>query len=48
MSSKIRNGTLSPFNNLIYINDSSASQTGRTPKRGIRLKNGAIMPEQRD
>jgi hypothetical protein len=45
VSSKIRNGTLSPFNNLIYISDTSASQTGGTPKRGIRLKNGAIMPD---
>ena len=44
VSTKIRNGTLSPFNNIIYINDSSASQTGGTPKRGVRLKNGAIMP----
>ncbi len=44
VSSKIRDGTLAPFNNLIYINDSSAGQTGSTPKRGIRLKNGAIMP----
>ena len=44
VSTKIRNGTLSPFNNIIYINDSSANQTGGTPKRGVRLKNGAIMP----
>jgi len=44
VSTKIRNGTLSPFNNIIYINDSSASQTGGTPKRGVRLKNGATMP----
>jgi hypothetical protein len=44
VSSKIRNGTLAPFNNLIYISDTSASQTGGSPKRGIRLKNGAIMP----
>ena len=45
VSTKIRDGTLAPFNNLIYISDTSASQTGGTPKRGIRLKNGAIMPD---
>ncbi len=44
VSTKIRNGTLSPFNNIIYINDTSASQTGGTPKRGVRLKNGTVMP----
>lgn len=44
VSTKIRNGTLSPFNNIIYINDSSAGATGGTPKRGVRLKNGATMP----
>ncbi len=44
VSTKISNGTLAPFNNIIYISDTSASQTGATPKRGIRLKNGAIMP----
>ncbi|MGI8431311.1 MAG: hypothetical protein ACR2MW_03340, partial [Chthoniobacterales bacterium] len=45
VSAKIRDGTLSPFNNVIYISDTSASQTGGSPKRGIRLKNGAIMPD---
>ncbi len=45
VSSKIRDGTLAPFNNLIYISDTSASGTGVSPKRGIRLKNGAIMPD---
>jgi hypothetical protein len=44
VSSAIRNGTLGPFNNIIYISDTSASTTGGTPKRGIRLKNGATMP----
>ena len=29
----------------MMITDTSASQTGGTPKRGIRLKNGAIMPD---
>jgi len=45
VSSKIRDGTLAPFNNLVYISDTSASQTGGTPKRGVRLKNGTIMPD---
>ncbi len=45
VTSKINDGTLSPFNNIIYISDTSASQTGGTPKRGIRLKNGAVMPD---
>ncbi|MGI8891415.1 MAG: hypothetical protein ACR2G0_11615 [Chthoniobacterales bacterium] len=45
VTTKIRDGTLAPFNNIIYISDTSASQTGGSPKRGIRLKNGAIMPD---
>lgn len=45
VSTKIRDGTLAPFNNIIYISDTSASQTGGNPKRGVRLKNGAIMPD---
>ena len=45
VSAKMRDGTLAPFNNIIYISDTSASATGGTPKRGIRLKNGAIMPD---
>ncbi len=45
VSAKLRDGTLSPFNNIIYITDTSASDTGGSPKRGIRLKNGAKMPD---
>jgi hypothetical protein len=44
VSAKIRDGTVSGFNGIIYISDTSASSSGGTPKRGIRLKNGAIMP----
>ena len=44
VSTQIRNGTLTNFNGIIYIADTSASNTGGTPKRGIRLKNGATMP----
>lgn len=40
----IKNGTLANFNGIIYMTDTSANATGGTPKRGIRLKNGAIMP----
>ena len=45
VSSAIRSGTLAPFNNIIYISDTSASSSGGNPKRGIRLKNGALMPD---
>ncbi len=45
VTTKINNGTLSPFNNIIYVSDTSASQTGGTPKRGVRLKNGTILPD---
>ena len=44
VNTKISDGTLSPFNNIIYISDTSASQTGGTPKRGVRLKNGRTLP----
>ncbi|MGH8092243.1 MAG: hypothetical protein ACREIF_02050 [Chthoniobacterales bacterium] len=44
VNANISNGTLSPFNNIIYITDTSASPTGGTPKRGVRLKNGATIP----
>ncbi len=43
VNDKIRDGTLSSFNKIIYIADTSANATGGTPKRGIRLKNGANM-----
>jgi hypothetical protein len=38
-------GKLTNFNQIIYITDTSASSTGGTPKRGVRLKNGAVMPD---
>jgi hypothetical protein len=44
VNAKISDGTLSPFNNIIYVSDTSAGATGGTPKRGIRLKNGATLP----
>ena len=45
VNTQIQNGSLAPFNNLIYISDTSASQTGGSPKRGVRLKNGTVMPD---
>ena len=45
INDKIRDGTLSSFNKIIYITDTSAGATGSTPKRGIRLKNGANMAD---
>ena len=43
INNKINDGTLSAFNKIIYLADTSAGANGATPKRGIRLKNGAIM-----
>lgn len=45
INSKIMDSTLSGFNKIIYITDTSAGANGGTPKRGIRLKNGAIMAD---
>jgi hypothetical protein len=45
VNDKIRDGTLSSFNRIVYIADTSAASNGGTPKRGIRLKNGINMPE---
>ncbi len=41
---KINDGTLTGFNRIIYVADTSASATGGTPKRGIRIKNAAVVP----
>jgi hypothetical protein len=43
INDKIRDGTLAGFNKIIYITDTSAGANGGTPKRAIRLKNGANM-----
>ncbi len=32
------------FNQIVYISDTSAGQTGGSPKRGVRLKNGSALP----
>ncbi len=40
------NGTLTSFNGIIYVNDTSADPTGQNSalKRGVMLKNGATLP----
>lgn len=42
LSAKINK--ITNWNNIVYISDVGASQTGGTPKRGIRIKNGATLP----
>jgi hypothetical protein len=46
ITTAINNGTLpaNVFNGIIYVSDTSAGANGGTPKRGIRLKNGKLMP----
>jgi hypothetical protein len=45
ITSNIRSATIPSFNGVIYITDTSAGATGGNLKRGIRLKNGASMPD---
>jgi hypothetical protein len=45
VTSAIANGTLTNFNDIIYITDTSAAANGVGAKRGIRLKNGTILPQ---
>lgn len=42
--SKLDKTKIAGWNGVVYISDTSASQTGGTPKRGVRLKNGATLP----
>jgi hypothetical protein len=44
VTSALKNGTLSSFNGIIYMTDTSAASNGVGVKRGIRLKNGTVMP----
>ena len=44
VTTAIKNGTLTGFNGIIYVTDTSASATGVGAKRGVRLKNGTVMP----
>lgn len=45
INNKIRDSTLPNFNRIIYVADTSAGANGGSPKRGIRLKNGANMAD---
>ena len=44
VTAAINAGTLTNFNRIIYITDTSAAANGVGAKRGIRLKNGTVMP----
>jgi hypothetical protein len=44
VTTAVKNGTLTGFNGIIYMTDTSASANGVGAKRGVRLKNGTIMP----
>jgi hypothetical protein len=44
VATAVKNGTLTGFNGIIYMTDTSASANGAAPKRGVRLKNGTVMP----
>lgn len=45
ITTAINTGKFGNFNGIIYITDLSAGSTGLTNKRGIRLKNGAKLPD---
>ena len=44
ITTAVKNGTLTGFNGIVYMTDTSASANGVGTKRGVRLKNGTIMP----
>jgi hypothetical protein len=44
ITTAVKNGSLTGFNGIIYITDTSAAANGVGAKRGIRLKNGTILP----
>ncbi len=44
VTTAVKNGTLTGFNGIIYMTDTSAAANGVGAKRGIRLKNGTVMP----
>ena len=45
LTASINNDTIKNFNGVLYIVDTSADPNGVTAKRGIRLKNGAKLPD---
>ncbi|MFN2541873.1 MAG: hypothetical protein ABR514_06875 [Chthoniobacterales bacterium] len=44
ITSDVNSNKLPNFNGVIYFSDQRASQTGGTPKNGLRLKNGSSLP----
>ncbi len=44
ITNAVKNSTLTNFNGIVYITDTSAAANGVGAKRGIRLKNGTVMP----
>ena len=42
--SQVKPSLVPGWNGVVYISDTSAGQTGGSPKRGVRLKNGATLP----
>lgn len=45
ITTAVNNGDFGTFKGVIYITDTSAGANGLTNKRGIRLKNGAKLPD---
>ena len=45
ITTAVNAGKFGNFNGIIYITDISAGANGLTNKRGIRLKNGAKLPD---
>jgi hypothetical protein len=41
---KLEKSKITGWNGVVYVSDTSASQTGGTPKRGVRVRNGATLP----
>lgn len=42
--SQLQTANIAGWNGVLYVSDTSAGQTGGTPKRGVRLKNGSQLP----
>ena len=40
----IETAKIAGWNGVVYVSDTSASQTGGSPKRGVRVRNGATLP----
>jgi hypothetical protein len=44
VTTDVNAGKLTNFNGVVYFSDQRASQTGGTPKNGLRIKNGSALP----